>query len=130
MILLCFLLAALVTMGTTVAGSAFLAQRDLQSTCDSAAVAAADALDPGLIYAGDPDLSAGVPLTQASVAEAVGQYRAGSGAGALRITASTDGSSAVLTCRRRADVPFEAVFGRPDGIERVAVSAARAPGRP
>ncbi|MDQ6874954.1 MAG: pilus assembly protein TadG-related protein, partial [Actinomycetota bacterium] len=51
LILVFFLVAALLVMGAAAAGSAFLAQRDLQAVCDGAAVRAANAVDPAGAYA-------------------------------------------------------------------------------
>jgi hypothetical protein len=128
LILLCFLIAALMVMGTTAAGSAFLAQRDLQAVCDGAAVRAADAADESSAYTGPGDLAA-LPLSEASVQAAVADYRSAGYAGdpTLTLSAATDGQQVTVSCHRVVQVPFGAVFGHPAGLARTAVSTARAP---
>jgi uncharacterized membrane protein len=128
LVLLCFLVAALMVMGTTAAGSAFLAQRDLQAVCDGAAVRAASAVDESRAYAGPREMSA-LPLSDASVQAAVADYRSRGYAGdpTLTMSAATDGQRVTVSCRRIAQVPFGAVFGQPAGLPRTAVATARAP---
>ncbi len=127
LILLFFAIAALLVMGTTTAGSAFLAQRDLQAVCDGAAVRAADAVDePGAYRNGG---HGALPLSEESVRTAVADYQARGYAGdpTLTMAASTDGQQVTLSCHRLVQVPFGAVFGRAAGLDRDARSSARAP---
>ncbi len=128
LVLLCFLIAALMVMGTTAAGSAFLAQRDLQAVCDGAAVRAANAVDESSTYTAAPGLAA-LPLSDASVRAAVTDYRSSGYPGdpTLTITAATDGRQVTVGCHRVVRVPFGAVFGQSAGLTRNAVSTARAP---
>ena len=128
LVLLCFLIAALMVMGTTAAGSAFLAQRDLQAVCDGAAVRAANAADEPLAYT-KPGKLAALPLSDASVRAAVADYRSAGYADdpTLTLWATTDGQQVTVSCRRVVQVPFGAVFGRSAGLPRTAVSTARAP---
>ncbi len=128
LILMCFLIAALMVMGTTAAGSAFLAQRDLQAVCDGAAVRAADAADEPGAYAGPLPLTA-LPLSDTSVRAAVADYQAAGYAGDPTLTMSvlTDGRQVTVSCHRVVKVPFGVVFGQQAGLSRTASSTARAP---
>lgn len=128
MILLFFLVAALMVMGASAAGSAFLAQRDLQSGCDAAALAAADALAPDAVYRGDRDLSAGLPLRSSTVNAAVARVAAGDAHG-MSVAATTDGRGVAVRCRSVARIAFGSVFGYSRGLPRTARSDARAPAR-
>lgn len=130
LVLLFFLIAALLVMGTTTAGSAFLAQRDLQAVCDGAAVRAADAVDEPGAYHGPKDLPA-LPLSEGSVGAAVIDYQARGYASdpTLALAATTDGEQVTVSCRRTVQVPFGAVFGQASGLARSATATARAPVR-
>ncbi len=128
LILVFFLVAFLFVMGGIAAGSAFLEQRDLQAVCDGAAVRATSALDEGGAYSGPAGRDA-VPLSDASVQAAVADYQ-GQGYASdptLTMTASTDGQVVTVTCSRLVQIPFGAVFGKAAGLQRTAVSSARAP---
>ncbi len=128
LILVFFLVAALLVMGTISAGSAFLEQRDLQAVCDGAAVRASSAVDEAGAYSGPAGQSA-LPLSEASVRAAVAEYHAQGYVGdpTLTMSASTDGQVVTVTCRRVVQIPFGAMFGSPAGLQRTAVSSARAP---
>ena len=128
LILTFFLIALLLVMGTVAAGSAFLEQRDLQAVCDGAAVRAASGLDVPGAYAG-PTGQAALPLSDASAQVAVAEYQARgySGDPTLTMAASTDGQVVTVTCARVVQIPFGAVFGQAAGLQRTAVSSARAP---
>ena len=126
--LLCFLLALLLVAGTIAASAAFLAQRDLQSDCDGAAVAGAGAVDPATVYAGS-GLRDELPLAPGAAQAAVAGYaaRAGLGDTSLAVTVSPDGTAVVVTCGRRVTVPFGPMFGLGGGVDRTAESSARSP---
>lgn len=128
LILTFFLIAALLVMGTISAGSAFLEQRDLQAVCDGAAVRATSALDENGAYAGPAGQTA-LPLSDASVQAAVAEYQAQgySGDPTLTMAATTDGEVVTVSCSRLVQIPFGAVFGKSAGLQRAAVSSARAP---
>ncbi|MGB9377651.1 MAG: pilus assembly protein TadG-related protein, partial [Mycobacteriales bacterium] len=98
LILVFFLIAILVVMGTVAAGSAFLEQRDLQSVCDGAAINATNALDEHATYGGPPDQGA-LPLSEASVQAAVADYRQRGYAAdpTLTLAATTDGQRVTVT---------------------------------
>jgi uncharacterized membrane protein len=131
-VLLCFLLALLLVAGTVAASSAFLAQRDLQSDCDGAAVAAAAAVDPATVYADDDGLDAELPLAAGAAERAVAGYaaRAGLGETSFAVSVPADRGAVVVTCGRRVTVPFGPMFGLGGGVDRTAESSARSPVRP
>ncbi len=128
LILVFFLIAALMVMGAVAAGSAFLAQRDLQAVCDGAAVRATDAVDPGGAYGGPGGLTA-LPLSDATVQAAVTDYqsRGYSADRTLSMAATTDGQQVTVVCHRVVAIPFGALFGQAAGLQRTATSTARAP---
>ncbi len=80
LVLLFFVLALLLVAGTVAASAAFLAQRDLQSDCDGAAVVAANALDAAGFYGSDRAGDA-LPLAVGGAQAAVDRYAADAGAG-------------------------------------------------
>lgn len=146
LVVLCFLLAGTLLTASVAASAAFLAHRQLVALCDGAALAGAAALDrtaldrtalgaPGTstagtstptaaespVVAGDPALA----LDPVAVGAAVERYRTDTGQAGLAVVAGTDGRTVTTRCRRMARVPFGAVLGRPDGIERTAVARAR-----
>lgn len=128
LILLFFLIAALFVLGGITASSAFLAQRDLQAVCDGAAVRAANGVDEPGAYSGPAGHDA-LPLSDSSVRRAVSDYQSNGYPAdrTLTMSASTDGQQVTVVCRRVVRLPFGALFGRPDGLQRTAVSTARAP---
>jgi hypothetical protein len=140
-VLLCFLLALLLVAGTVAASAAFLAQRDLQSDCDGAAVAGAAAVDPAGVYA-DGALLDALPLTTVAAQDAVAGYAARAGLGdtsfAVTVTVTVpvpvpvpvDGAAVAVRCGRRVTVPFGPMFGLGGGVDRTADSSARSPVRP
>jgi uncharacterized membrane protein len=130
-VLLCFLLALLLVSGTVAASAAFLAQRDLQSDCDGAALAGAAAVDPAILYA-DGGLREELALTAEAAQDAVAGYaaRAGLGTTSFAVTVPADGTVVAVTCGRRVTVPFGPMFGLGDGVDRTADSSARSPVRP
>lgn len=132
LILLCFLLAALVVMGTAATSVAFLAQRDLQGECDGAALAGAGALDPVGAYGEAGVALDAVPTSTAVAARAVAEQLAAAAPGprgAPQAVTESDGRSVTVTCRRVVALPFGALFGHPAGLSRTAVATARAPVR-
>ena len=124
-VLLCWLLAALMAFGAVAASDAFLEQREVQSICDGAALAAADRTDEGAVYAGG--VGAALPLTPASTQAAVADHLAADGARLDSWSTSTDGTEVTVRCTRRAEIAFGWLFlgGRP--LDRTAVASARAP---
>lgn len=128
LILVCFGVALTMVCGGITASVAFLAQRDVQSLCDGAAVAAANGIDEaGYFTSSGRDA---VALSDASVATAVGDYLAVSGQLLDDWTASTDGTTVELVCTRFVEVPFAALFLGGRELERRAVASARSPYQP
>jgi len=111
--------------GGITASVAFLAQRDVQSLCDGAAVAAANGIDEAGYFGSSGN--AAVALSEASVAAAVQDYLAVAGQGLDNWAASTDGRTVELVCTRFVEVPFAAVFLGGAPLERSAVASSRSP---
>jgi Flp pilus assembly protein TadG len=127
-VLLCWLLAALVVFGGIAASDAFLEQREVQSVCDGAALAAAESADEGAVYTtgvGDQ-----LPLTDAGAQTAIAQHLAADGSRLDAWSAQTDGAEVTVRCTRYTDIAFGWLFlgGRP--LERTAVAGARSPTAP
>lgn len=131
MIALTFVIGAMMVFGSTAAGSAFLAQRDLQSTCDGAAVAGAQSVDAsGFLSDGGGSSSGGETLPLNQVQAAVSDYVAAgptddqsavSGAAVL-----TDGGQGVrVVCRTTVQIPFGGLFGFGGGLDRTATADAQ-----
>ena len=159
LLLLGFLLAGTVLAAATAGGAALVARRQLAAACDGAALAGAAALDrtalstvtappdpdPGGVTGrregpgagrgttGRDDQGGGgarvLPVDRDRARAAVVAHLAGVGT-ATGADVRTDGRTVVVRCRRTARLPFGAVIGRPDGIERVATARARAVLRP
>jgi uncharacterized membrane protein len=134
LILCFFLIAFLVVAGGVAASDAFTKQRDLQSVCDGAAVAAANVAALDALHRTGTGAGSFVPLTGgSSLSDAIEGYLAraamGTGAGAMRITGEVDPDSATvrLSCRVRSRLAFDVVYGRPDGVEQLAHAAASSP---
>jgi len=117
-----FLIALLVVAGAVLASDAYTRQRDLQSVCDGAALAAANSIDART--ARTQPLTGALPL--AGVQRAVGDYlardpdRAG-----IRVAARTDGVTVRLDCRQHTRLAFDAVIGKPSGVDQHATATAR-----
>jgi hypothetical protein len=126
-ILLCFLIAMLLTAGVTAASMAFLAQRDLQADCDGAAIAASSAYDP----AEQNSLTEreALPLAQEKAQRAVEKFArdAYPNDSSAQMSAQVGLTEVTVDCRRTVHVPFGTVFGYSDGLVRTASSSARSP---
>ncbi|MFL6164224.1 MAG: pilus assembly protein TadG-related protein [Jatrophihabitantaceae bacterium] len=119
-----FLIGLLVVAGAVLASDAFTQQRDLQSICDGAALAAANAVD--FRAARTQPLDQALPL--AGVQQAAEGYLARDpGRAAVNISArlSPDGRTVLADCRRHTQLAFGAVIGRADGVEQHATAHAR-----
>ena len=125
LVLVCFGVALTMVCGGITASVAFLAQRDVQSLCDGAAVAAANGIDEAGYFGSSGN--AAVALSEASVAAAVQDYLAVAGQGLDNWAASTDGRTVELVCTRFVEVPFAAVFLGGAPLERSAVASSRSP---
>lgn len=119
-----FLIGLLVVAGAVLASDAFTRQRDLQSVCDGAAVAGANAIDGPA--ARTRELSATLPL--AAVQAAVQRYLAeDAGRAGVRIEAalSADGSTVLADCQTHTRPAFAGIIGHPDGLDQHARSQAQ-----
>jgi hypothetical protein len=119
-----FLIGLLVVAAAVMASDAFTQQRDLQSVCDGAAVAGANAIDSPA--ARTRELTGALPL--AAVQAAVQDYLAAdSGRAEVMVHAmlSSDGSTVLADCRARTELAFAGIIGRSDGIEQRARSQAQ-----
>jgi hypothetical protein len=122
LIVLLVLLAGTLCTAVTAASAAFLAQRDLAGLCDGAAVAAAATGRVG---------DGGIGLDPAAVTAGLERYRTEVAADpSLVLHAGTDGRTVTVRCHRTVRIPFGAVLGAPDGLDRTAVARARPVLRP
>jgi hypothetical protein len=106
------------------ASDAFTQQRDLQSVCDGAAVAGANAIDGPA--ARTRELTSTLPL--AAVQAAVQDYLAADSGRTevlVQATLAADGSTVLADCRIRTELAFAGLIGRPDGIDQRARSQAQ-----
>lgn len=119
-----FLIGLLVVAGAVLASDAFTRQRDLQSVCDGAAVAGANAIDAPA--ARTRDLVTALPL--AAVQAAVQRYLAAdAGRAEVQVEAAlaADGATVLADCRRHTRPAFAGLIGHPDGLDQHAESQAR-----
>ena len=125
LVLVCWLVAALMAFGAIAASDAFLEQQEVQSVCDSLALAAANSTDEGVLYA--TGLGSDLPLTAASTSAAVADQMADGRIALDRWSAFTDGAEVTVTCTRSVNIAFGWLFlgGKP--LERTALASARAP---
>jgi Flp pilus assembly protein TadG len=124
-VLVCWLVAALMVFGAIAASDAFLKQQQVQSVCDSAALAAADRADEAAVYTGG--VGPQLPLTRSAAEAAVADQLADADVGLDAWSATTDGVEVTVRCTRSVQIAFSWLFlgGRP--LERTAVASARAP---
>jgi hypothetical protein len=125
LILFCVLVALVLIAGVTTASSAFLAQRDLQAWCDSAALATAARASSASTYADGSELAEYAPLTADQAAAELENYLAGIPNEEVSVELSVRNAQITLLCTRTADLPFGRLFGIPNGVERVAISSSR-----
>jgi uncharacterized membrane protein len=124
MILMAFVVAGLIIVGSVVAGDAFLTQRDLQSECDGAAIAGAQALDDSDFYRNGVGSDQALPL--GGVQQAVDRYAAEDGSRVRMIaTVGDDHVTVAVACTKTAHLTFGAVFGYGNGLRQHATAHAR-----
>jgi hypothetical protein len=126
-VLVCWLVAALMTFGAIAASDAFLEQQELQAVCDGAALAAANQADEAVLYA--DGVGADLPLTRSAAQAAVADQLADGGTRLDAWSAETDGVEVSVRCTRYVEIAFGWLFLRGEPLERTAVAAARAPTR-
>ena len=125
-VLLCWLIAALMTFGGIAASDAFLKQVDVQAVCDGAALAAANEVAPAAAYSGT-GIAAGLPLDQQTASAAVADYLVDGGIDLDAWSATTTGVEVTVTCTRKVQIAFGWLFLAGDHLERTAVASAQAP---
>jgi uncharacterized membrane protein len=124
MILMAFVVAGLLIVGSVVAGDAFLAQRDLQSECDGAAIAGAQALDDPDFYRNGVGSDQALPL--GGVQDAVDKYAVEDGSRVHMIASVADDHVTVgVACNKTAHITFGGVFGYGNGLNQRASAHAR-----
>ncbi len=125
-VLLCWLIAALMTFGGIAASDAFLKQVDVQTVCDGAALAAANEVEPGSAYS-EGGISTGLPLDQQTATAAIADYLADGGTQLDGWSAATSGVEVTVTCTRTVEIAFGWLFLAGESLERTAVASAQAP---
>lgn len=128
LVLVCWLIAALMALGAITASDAFLEQQEVQSVCDGAALAAANATDEAALYTSG--VGAALPLTRASTQAAVTDHLADGGTGLDSWSTATDGVEVTVRCTRYAQLAFGWLFLGGEPLERTATASARAPTLP
>lgn len=122
-----FLIGLVVTAGGVAASDVFTRHRDLQSTCDGAAIAGANAVNLSSLH-GSGITGESVPLADAN--GAVGSYLARD-PGRAGITASVelspDATTVTLTCTQRSHIAFGSLLGKGDGVDNTVHASARSP---
>jgi uncharacterized membrane protein len=124
-VLVCWTVAALMVFGSIAASDAFLEQQEVQSVCDSAALAAANRTDEAVLYA--TGVGAELPLTRATAQAAVADQLADGGTALDSWSAETDGAEVTVRCTRHVDIAFGWLFLGGEQLERTASASARAP---
>ncbi|WP_104524785.1 pilus assembly protein TadG-related protein [Blastococcus atacamensis] len=127
-VLVCWVVAALMAFGAIAASDAFLEQQEVQSVCDSAALAAANQADEAAVYA--RGLGTELPLTRAAAQVAVADQLADGGVQLDGWSAETDGAEVTVRCTRYVQIAFDWLFLGGEPLERTAVASARAPTLP
>ena len=124
-VLVCWLVAALMAFGAVAASHAFLEQQEVQSLCDGAALAAANAADEAVLYT--DGVGSDLPLTRATAQAAVADQLADAAAELDSWAAETDGVEVTVRCTRSVEIAFGWLFLAGEPLERTAVASARAP---
>jgi uncharacterized membrane protein len=124
-VLVCWLVAALMAFGAIAASDAFLEQQEVQSVCDSAALAAANRADESVVYT--EGLGNQLPLSVEAAQAAVADQLADGATQLDAWSAETDGAEVRVRCTRYADIAFGWLFLGGEPLERTAVASARAP---
>jgi hypothetical protein len=122
-----FLIALLFVGGTVALSDAVTKQRDLQSVCDGAAVAAANSARPDSLHGNGTSVDA-IPLGNAD--DATARYLANDpDRSGVRATGrlSPDGGTVELTCTQHVRVAFAGLIAKSEGIDQTATASARSP---
>jgi putative Flp pilus-assembly TadE/G-like protein len=127
-VLVCWLVAALMTFGAVAASDAFLEQQQVQSVCDGAALAAANHTDEATLYT--RGVGSQLPVTPAGAEAAVADQLADAGVRLDAWSAATDGVEVTVRCTRTVQIAFGWLFLGGEPLQRSAVASARAPTGP
>jgi Flp pilus assembly protein TadG len=122
-----WLIGLLLVAGSVAASDAFTKQRDLQSICDAAAIAAANSVNTGAAHAGTLG-NAAIPLDNVptTVAEFLARDRGRTDVH-VASAVSADGVTVNLNCQLRSRIAFGAIFGFGEGVNQTAFASARSP---
>jgi Flp pilus assembly protein TadG len=122
-----FLIGLMLTAGGVSASDAFAKHRDLQSACDGAALAGANAASTQSIHGSGVDGEA-IPL-QGADAAIHGYLARDPGTSDIQSTIqlSSTRDRVDLECTRRTRIAFGPMFGRPDGVVQKVEASARSP---
>ncbi|SCX46747.1 Putative Flp pilus-assembly TadE/G-like [Klenkia marina] len=124
-VLVCWLVAALMSFGAIAASDAFLEQQRVQSACDGAALAAANQTSDGAAYA--RGVAGSLPLDRSAAEVAVADQLADGGTRLDGWSVVVRGDEATVTCTRSVPIAFGWLFLGGAPLERTAVASARAP---
>ncbi|MEI4270129.1 pilus assembly protein TadG-related protein [Klenkia sp. LSe6-5] len=124
-VLVCWLVAALMTFGAIAASDAFLEQQRVQSACDGAALAAANQTGPAAAYT--RGVTGYLPLDRTSAELAVADQLADGGTRLDAWSVTVDGVEATVTCTRSVQIAFGWLFLGGAPLQRTAVASAQAP---
>jgi Flp pilus assembly protein TadG len=124
-VLVCWTVAALMAFGAIAASDAFLEQQEVQSVCDGAALAAANAADEAVLYT--DGIGTNLPLTRATAQAAVADQLADGETPLDAWSTETDGVEVTVHCTRRVEIAFGWLFLGGEPLDRTAVASARAP---
>lgn len=119
-----FVIALMMVAGAVLASDAFTKQRGLQSVCDGAALAAANAVDGPA--ARTQTLTAALPLAQ--VQQAAQSYLdrdPDRGQVTITATLSANGRVTLLDCSRHTTLAFQGLLAHPNGFDQHATSTAQ-----
>jgi len=124
-----FILALLVAGGSIAASDALQDQRDLQSICDGAVLAGADALDPAQIYDDDAAARTTLPLGIEAEDAILSYLQRDSQRDDVTVDAALLGADGALTitCTATMELAFGAMFAHPNGITHHVTATARSP---
>lgn len=119
-----FLIGLVMVAGAVMASDAYTKQRDLQSVCDGAALAAANAAN--IVAARTQTLTDALPLASAQQATEAYLSRDPDRRGVqIQTTLSSDGRTVHADCRQHRKLAFGAVIGKGDGVDEHATASAR-----
>jgi uncharacterized membrane protein len=124
-VLVCWTIATLMAFGAIAASDAFLEQQEVQSVCDSAALAAANRTDEAVVYTSG--VGAELPLTRLAAQAAVADQLADGGTSLDSWSAETEGTEVTVRCTRHVEIAFGWLFLGGQPLERTATASARAP---